>query len=105
MDFTGLVAACLGGFASIITAIAGLTAVVYRGNKKSRQEVDDLRKKLLHANGLIYRLRMVLVQHGWMHDEDLEDAEADVVAGAENGETPPERSGTGEPAAGAGATS
>lgn len=90
MDFTGLVAACLGGFASIITAIAGLTAVVYRGNKKSREEVDDLRKKLLHANGLIYRLRMVLVEHGWMNDPDLVGAASDVVRAAETGESPPE---------------
>lgn len=87
MDFTGLVGVIFGGFASLISAIAGLAAIVYRGNKKAREEVENLRSKLLQAQALIFRLRQVLVSHGWMDDPDLTGAGPDVVRAAETGDT------------------
>ena len=93
MDSVGLAGIIIGGFTSMCSGLAGLIAVVYRGNKKARQELDaarkeveDLRGKVLHSQGLVYRLRQVLVAHGWMSDPDLLGAAADVVQAAERGE-------------------
>lgn len=86
MDFTGLALATFGGLTSLASAMAGLATVVYRGNRKARAEIEKLSGRLTMANGLITRMYLVLVSHGWMSDPDLIHAAQDVVRAAERGE-------------------
>jgi len=65
--YAALISAVLLGTAGLITAWGG----VRRGDKAVRAELRKLRRDLLTAEGVIYRLKVLLVRHGLMSEYEL----------------------------------
>jgi hypothetical protein len=93
-SITGLIQALGAGVGGILIALTGFIGMVRKGNAEARKRITELERKggllerrVMQAHGIIIRMRLVLVAHGWMTDPDLMQQADDVLAAAERGDT------------------